>query len=268
MAGTDSTKTKNAFRAAPVVILAEPQLGENIGMAARAMLNCGLTELRLIKPRDGWPNEDALAASSGAALVIESARVFETTAEAVQDLNLVFATTARRRDMTNRVVTPRQAAAEIHAFLGAGEKSDGNGGGRANRAGILFGREAKGLKNDDVTLADAIVMVPVNPAFSSLNLAQAVFAFGYEWYQAAAGQRAESGLAMPKDTRPATKAELNAMLRHLEDELDAAGFFHVAEKRPVMARNLRNMFQRAGLTEQEVRTLRGVISSLTRTHEK
>lgn len=261
MAGTDSTQTQKAFKAAPVVILVEPQLGKNIGMSARAMLNCGLTELRLVKPRDGWPSEDALAAAVGAVEVIESARVFESTQDAVADLNLVFAATARRRDMTNRVVTPRQAAVEMQGFLG----DDEDGG---NRAGILFGREAKGLKNDDVTQADAIVMVPVNPAFSSLNLAQAVFAIGHEWYLAAIEEsgepQANSALAIPKDTRPADKAELNGMLQHLEDELDAVGYFHVTEKRPAMLRNLRNMFQRASLTEQEVRTLRGVIVGLTR----
>ncbi len=261
MAGTDTTKLPDAAlagRTAPAVILVEPQLGENIGMAARAMLNCGLTDLRLVNPRDGWPSEDALTASSGADQVIKAARVFEATNEAVADLNLVFATTARKRDMTSRVVTPRQAAVEIHEFM-----TDGG-----NRVGVLFGREAKGLKNDDVCQADAIIMAPVNPAFNSLNLAQAVYAVGYEWFLAAGGEQPAPQLAMPKQTRPASKAELNGMLRHLEDELIEAGFFHVAEKRPVMVRNLHNMFQRAGLTEQEVRTLRGVITSLTRKAEK
>ncbi|NQV82175.1 MAG: RNA methyltransferase [Rhodospirillales bacterium] len=261
MAGTDHTKTPEpalSDLATPTVILVEPQLGENIGMAARAMLNCGLGDLRLVSPRDGWPNEDALAASAGAVQVIEAARVFKTTAEAIADLNFVLATTARHRDMTTRIVTPQQAAGEIHAALSKA----------GNRAGVLFGREAKGLKNDDVTQADAIVMVPVNPAFSSLNLAQAVFAVCHEWYLAAIGDAERPALAIPKETRPANKAELNGMLKHLGDELEASGFFHVAGKRPVMDRNLRNMFQRANLTEQEVRTLRGVISSLTRTHEK
>jgi len=261
MAGTDSTKHPDAAlagRPAPAIILVEPQLGENIGMAARAMLNCELTDLRLVNPRDGWPSDDALSASSGAIQVIEGARVFETTPDAVADLNLVFATTARKRDMTSRVVTPRQAAAKIHEFMG----------GDGNRAGVLFGREAKGLKNDDVTQADAIIMAPVNPAFSSLNLAQAVYAIGYEWYLAAIGDEPSPQLATSKETRPANKAELNSMIQHLADELDEAGFFHVAEKRPVMVRNLRNMFQRANLTEQEIRTLRGVITSLTRKPEK
>ena len=239
----------------PVIVLVEPQLGENIGMAARAMLNCGLTDLRLVNPRDGWPSEDAMAASSGADQVIEGARVFETTAAAVADLNLVFAATARKRDMTTRVITPRQSAAEINEFLGV----DGN------RAGVLFGREAKGLKNDDLVLCDAVVMAPVNPAFSSLNLAQAVFCIGYEWLLAGFGDGKDGGggrLAMAKETRPANKSELQSLFEHLEQELDASGFLHVKKKRPVMVRNIRNVLQRAHLTEQEVRTLRGIITSL------
>ena len=159
--------------------------------------------------------------------------------------------------MTNRVITPSQAAGEAHRFINEGGST-----------GVLFGRESKGLKNDDIVQSDAIIMVPVNPAFSSLNLAQAVFAVGHEWYLAAIGEQTAPPLAMPKDTRPADKAELNGMIQHLEDELNETGFFHVEEKRRVMVRNLRNMFQRAGLTKQEVRTLRGVITSLTRKPEK
>ncbi|MFQ5764143.1 MAG: RNA methyltransferase [Rhodospirillales bacterium] len=249
MAGTDSTKA-NAPGPRPAIVLVEPQLGENIGMAARAMLNCGLTDLRLVRPRDGWPSETALAAAAGADGVIDGARLFETTADAVADLGLVFATTARERDMTIRILTPRQAAGELRAFGEAG-----------GRAGVLYGREAKGLKNDDLALADAVVMAPMNPAFGSLNLAQAVFVIGYEWFLA--GTDAEpSRLAVPKETRPAEKAELMGLFEHLEGALDDSGFLHVKEKRPVMVRNLRNLFQRAGLTEQEVRTLRGVVTSL------
>jgi len=228
----------------------EPQLGENIGMAARAMLNCGLTELRLVSPRDGWPSETAVAAAAGADQVIAEAALFDGTADAVADLNLVFASTARDRDMTKRVITPRQAGAELRDSAAAGA-----------RAGVLFGREAKGLKNDDLALADAVVMAPLNPAFMSLNLAQAVFCVGYEWLLAGEGAGAGE-LAMPKETRPADKAELLGLFEHLEAELDASGFLHVKEKRPTMVRNLRNMLQRAGLTEQEVRTLRGVVTSL------
>ncbi len=262
MAGTDSRKTPEAIPPGPpgpIIILVEPQLGENIGMAARAMLNCGLTQLRLVNPRDGWPSEDAAAAASGADQVIDEARVFEATADAIADLQLVFATTVRARDMTNRIVPPAEAAGEIRAFMG----KDG-------KAGVLFGPEAKGLKNDDLVLADAIIMIPVNPAFGSLNLAQAVFAVGHEWFKVgdeSPRDKAGGKLAMPKDTRPADKADLLGLFEHLEDELDKSGFFHVAEKRVVMARNLRNMLQRAGLTEQEVRTLRGVITSLVTKRE-
>ena len=245
----------------PVIVLVEPQLGENIGMAARAMLNCRLTELRLVKPRDGWPSDEATAAAAGADEVVEGARVFDTTADAVADLERVFATTARTRDMTQRILTPRQAGTEIRDFL-ARARSGGQG---EIKAGVLFGREAKGLKNDDLVLCDAVVMAPVNPAFSSLNLAQAVFCIGYEWLLAGLGDGKDRGggrLAMAKETRPANKAELQSLFEHLEQEQDASGFLHVKEKRAVMVRNIRNVLQRAHLTEQEVRTLRGIITSL------
>jgi len=255
MAGTDTTKTYSPTPG-PVIILVEPQLGENIGMAARAMLNCGLVELRLVKPRDGWPNDKALAAASGADAVIKNAVIFDTTSDAIADLERVFATTARPRDMTCVLTTPTGAAKEIHDFTAKGGK-----------AGILFGREAKGLKNDDLSLSDALIMIPVNPAFSSLNLAQAVFAVGHEWFRLS-DDTPQSELAMPKATRPAEKAELQGLFEHLEGELDEAGFFHVTEMRPGKVRNLRNMFQRAALTEQEVRTLRGVVTSLATKRKK
>ncbi len=252
MAGTNRTVCglDGLIDGAPAIILVGPQLGENIGMAARAMLNCGLGDLRLVAPRDGWPNEAALRAAAGADRVLESARVFTSTADAVADLTLVFASTARPRDMTKETVTPREAAARLHEAASGGF-----------RTGVLFGREAKGLANDDVALADAILTMPLNPGFSSMNLAQAVFAVGYEWRMAGLDV-APSELLMPKDTRPATKQELAGLFEHLERELDACGFLRVAEKRPVMVRNLRNLFQRARLSEQEVRTLRGVISGL------
>ncbi len=249
MAGTDRTKPP-AAGVGPAIVLVEPQLGENIGMAARAMLNCGLTDLRLVKPRDGWPSEAADNAASGADAVIRAATLYDSAADAVADLSLVFATTARDRDMTKRFVTPRQAGQELRAFEAGG-----------GRAGVLFGKEAKGLKNDDLALADACIMAPLNPAFRSLNLAQAVFVVGYEWFMAGADAPADR-LVMPKETRPADKRELFGLFEHLERELDASGFLHVKEKQPVMVRNLRNMLGRAGLTEQEVRTLRGVITSL------
>ncbi len=254
MAGTNSTK-EQALGPGPAIVLVEPQLGQNIGMAARAMLNCGLTELRLVKPRDGWPSDEALAAASGADQVVEDATLFDSTEAAVADLQRVYATTARARDMTHRVLTPREAAAEIKDFMAGGGQGD-------NKAGVLFGREAKGLTNDDLALTDAVVMAPVNPDFSSLNLAQAVFVLGYEWLLANS-DAPESGLVAPKETRPADKGELAGLFEHLESELDASGFLHVEEKRPVMVRNIRNMLQRAALTEQEVRTLRGIITSLS-----
>ena len=234
------------------VILVEPQLGQNIGMVARAMANCGLGELRLVAPRDGWPNAAAAASASGADRILSQAKVFATTAAAVADLATVLATTARPRDMTKDVLTPKGAGTLLRAPAPDGAK-----------AGVLFGKEAIGLHNDDVALAHAVVTVPLNPLFSSLNLAQAVFVVGYEWCQAADGTPAHE-LALPTETRPANLDELIGLFEHLEDELDACGFLHVKEKRPIMVRNIRNIFQRARLTEQEVRTLRGIVSGLTK----
>jgi tRNA/rRNA methyltransferase len=253
MAGTDRSKDGSAPISGPAIILVEPQLGENIGTAARAMLNCGLSDLRLVRPRDGWPNPKAVAAASGADEVIRSARLFESTAAAIADLNRVYGTTARHRGMIKPVVTPRQAAAEMHAA----ER-------RSERVGVLFGPERTGLINDDIPLADTIVQVPLNPAYSSLNLAQAVLLVGYEWFQAAVD--APPRELVTNETRPATKAELLNFFTHLEKELDDCGFLRHADKRPVMVRNIRNMFQRADLTEQEIRTLHGIIKELA--HER
>ena len=233
----------------PTIILVEPQLGENIGTAARAMLNCGLTELRLVRPRDGWPNPKAVAAASGADDVIRDAQLFDSTASAVADLNRVYATTARHRGMVKPLVAPRQAAIEMHAAENRGEK-----------VGVLFGPERTGLVNDDIPLADTILQVPLNPSYSSLNLAQAVLLVGYEWYQAAVA--APPRVLVTNETRPATKAELLNFFTHLEKELDDCGFLRHADKRPVMVRNIRNMFQRADLTEQEIRTLHGIVKEL------
>lgn len=260
MAGTDRSiagggevgrgHREDMSAAAPAVILVEPQLGENIGMVARAMLNCGLSDLRLVRPREAWPNAKAAAAASGADPVLEDARLFATIAEAIADLRHVYATTARARGMVKRSVTPRRAAAEMRGHIAGG---DG--------VGVLFGKEAKGLHNDDVALAGTIVAVPLNPAFSSLNLAMAVLLVGYEWFTAEVAPDPAS-LPMGKDTRPATQGELLGLFSHLESELDACGFLRVREKRPIMVRNLRNILTRAALTEQEVRTLRGVIACL------
>jgi len=240
--------------AGPAVVLVEPQMAENIGMAARAMLNCGLDDLRLVQPRQRWPHPRALATASGADAVIAAARVFPTTEAAIADLRLVFAATVRDRDMALRVVTPARAADEMRAFAPKG------------RAGVIFGKESKGLANDDVALADAIVTVPVNPEFGSLNLAQAVFAVAHAWFAAGAGAAA-SRLRLNARTRPATKEELVGFFEHLERELDACGFLRLKHKRPIMVRNLRALFQRAQLTEQEVRTLRGVVAGLAQSKD-
>jgi tRNA/rRNA methyltransferase len=253
MAGTDRTKDAAAPRSGPAIILVEPQLGENIGTAARAMLNCGLTELWLVRPRDGWPNPKAVAAASGADDVIRSARLFDSTAAAIADLNRVYCTTARHRGMIKPIVTPRQAALEMHAAERRGEQ-----------VGVLFGPERTGLVNDDIPLADTILQVPLNPAYSSLNLAQAVLLVGYEWFQAAAD--APPRELVTNETRPATKAELLNFFAHLEKELDDCGFLRHIDKRPVMVRNIRNLFQRADLTEQELRTLHGIVKELA--HER
>lgn len=256
MAGTDQTKANLSPTApGPAVILVAPQLGENIGTAARAMLNFGLTDLRIVRPRDGWPNERARAAASGADMVIDGAQLFATTAEAIAGLDYVVATTARSRDMVKPVLTPDVAAARLRDAFAAG-----------GRAGLLFGPERTGLENDDIVLADALMMVPVNPAFASLNLAQCVLLMAYEWSKA--GDRTEGERIDYLQTRPATKEELIGFFDHLEGELDRFGFLKPPEKRPSMIRNLRNMFQRAVLTEQEVRTLRGVVAALTRRHPK
>jgi tRNA/rRNA methyltransferase len=239
----------------PVIILVDPQLGENIGMAARAMANFGLADMRLVNPRDGWPNERAVVAASGAPGILENVQVFDSVAEAIGDLQYVVATTARARDMVKPVSGPKAMAAELHRRMGNDEKT-----------GILFGREKWGLTNDEAALADHLLTYPVNPAFSSLNLSQAVLLFGYEWYSASdAGREIEGGVPDHPDRRPATREELVNFFEHLENELDKAGFLHPPEKRPSMVRNIQNIFHRTELTDQDVRTLRGIIVSLTRT---
>ncbi|MGI9481650.1 MAG: RNA methyltransferase, partial [Hyphomicrobiales bacterium] len=219
----------------PAIILCEPQLGANIGTAARAMGNFALEELRLVDPKNGWPNEHAVKAASGAYAIIDNAALFETTEQAVADLNYVVATTARRRDMNKNVLTPETLAGEMLKRISEGQK-----------VGILFGREKYGLTNDQVALADAVVMAPVNPAFASLNLAQAVLLIGYEWFKqkadATLGRETpeepatREGLEM-RDSRPATKDELIGLFEHMERELDVGGFLLPAEKRPTMVRN-------------------------------
>lgn len=238
----------------PVVILVEPQLGENIGAAARAMLNCGLSDLRLVRPRDGWPNTQAQAAATGAAWVIEEARLYDTTVEAVADLERTYATTARHREMLKPIKTPPVVASEIRAGAAIGE-----------RAGLLFGPERTGLSNDDVALASAVLHVPLNPDFTSLNLAQAVLLVCWEWFRLQTESellRATSLVEPSSVSARATQSELINFFEHLEQELDRSGFLRVAEKRDIMVRNLRNLFHRAELESHEVRTLHGVVSYL------
>ena len=253
MAGTDRTQPPS-FDPSPAVILCEPQLGENIGTAARAMANFGLWDLRLVAPRDGWPNERARAAASRADHVIDRARVFDTLAEAVADLSLVFATTARRRELAHEVVGPDEAARRLASHIGGGAQ-----------AGLVFGREKWGLYNEEVALCDTIVTLPVDPGFASLNIAQAVLILAYEW------RRETTQAALPfatPETVPASKHDLMGMYEQLEDALDRSGFFKTPEKRPTFVTNLRTMLGKAGFSEQEVRTLRGVFASLDRRHER
>ncbi|WP_416045205.1 RNA methyltransferase [Caenispirillum bisanense] len=234
---------------APIIILDRPQLGENVGTAARAMLNCGLTQMRLVQPREDHLGEKAIAASSGALEVLEKAQVFDTLEEAVGDLHRVYATTARRRDMIKPLMTPKRAAEDMHAQAALNQ-----------RTGILFGKERTGLENDALAVSDIIVEAPLNPAYCSLNLAQAVLLMGYEWYQIKVDPPAE--VLVTNQSQVASKDMVLRFFAHLEAELDASGFLRVPDKRPSMVRNIRNMFWRATLTETEVRTLHGIVKEL------
>jgi tRNA/rRNA methyltransferase len=246
-----ASKGRATAAAAPVVILVRPQLGDNIGMAARAMLNCGLSSLRLVSPRDGWPNPKAVRAASGADVVLEKATLFDTVAAAVADLERVVATTARNRELTQRILTPRRAASEMRGWIGQAEK-----------VGILFGPERTGLTNDDMVHADTALSIPLNPQFSSLNIAQAVLLVAYEW--AAAGEGTSEERMSEHATRPATKDELINLFAHLERALDQSGFLRNKAMRPAMVHNLRAFLQRAVMTEQEVRSFHGVIKYLAK----
>ncbi len=244
----DERSFLNSGRAtrSPAIVLVRPQLGENIGKAARAMLNFGLTDLRLVAPRDGWPNPTAGPAASGADSVIDQARLFDSVAEAVADCAHVYATTVRKRGVTKPVVTPEQAAVAIRAEAGG--------------TAILFGPERSGLETDDVALARTILTVPINPAFGSLNLAQAVILVAYEWSKSEA-------LASPPRVDldpPAPQEELDGMIAQLDAMLVEAGFFHPPDRTPVTRRTLRTMLTKPGWSAQEVRTLRGVLSAIAK----
>jgi len=233
----------------PVVILVRPQLGENIGGSVRAMLNFGLSDLRLVAPRDGWPNPAADAMAAGALPVLERAKVYGSTEEAVADLQYVSAATARKRDMEIPVIGTNKIGVKMRTQMANGLK-----------CGILFGPEKAGLTNDDIVLADEILTYPVNPAFQSLNLAQAVGVFSYMW-------AASEGESLPpifekQDRLPASREDLVRMFEHFEDELQKSGYFHPPAKMALMKRNIRAPFTRAKMTEQEVRTMRGMIKAL------
>jgi tRNA/rRNA methyltransferase len=246
--GTDKTKSGLAL-AGPVVILVEPQLGENIGMAARAMGNFGLTRLRIVNPRDGWPNVHARRAASGADHILDQVELFDTVEQAVADCTLLFATTARAHDQAKPVVAPEAAAGEMTAAIAGGAT-----------VGILFGRERYGLQNEEVAMADRIVTFPVNPGFASLNLAQAVLLVGYEWFK-----RATSGalpFAMVERSERASQHQMQAFFDNLVGELDKVEFLRPAEKRETMLVNLRNIFTRMEPTKQDMHTLHGVVMAI------
>ena len=254
MAGTD--RSLEPKRGGPTLILVDPQMGENIGATARAMFNFGLTDLRIVRPRDGWPNSRAIANASGATVVIDAVRVFDTVPDAIADLHHVFAATARPRDMVKEVVTPRGAAEQMRANLT-----------NKLRSGVLLGGERAGLSNDDLVSAKTIITIPTNPSFASLNLAQAALLISYEYF--VLGDDTPDAFVSDFDTRPATAQEMTGLFEHLERELEVSGFLFPPEKTPTMKRNIRNMLHRANLTEQDVRSLRGMIVSLAqgRTNE-
>jgi tRNA/rRNA methyltransferase len=248
VSGTDKSKA-GADIEGPVVILVEPQLGENIGMAARAMGNFALSRLRLVNPRDGWPNIAAQRAAAGADHIIGNVALFATLEEAVADLDLVFATTARAHDQAKPVRGPEAAAREIHGHMAAG-----------GRAGILFGRERSGLTNEEVARANRIVTFPVNPGFASLNLAQAVLLMGYEWFKLATAGALP--FAMPERSERASQHQMDAFFENLVRELDKVEFLRPVEKRETMLVNLRNIFFRMEPTKQDMHTLQGVIMAI------
>ena len=230
--------------AKPVIVVVRPQLGQNIGKAARAMLNFGLTDMRLVAPRDGWPNPDAGPAASGADIVLEQAKVFETTEAAIADCSTVFASTVRRRDLVMPVVGPEEMAESIAA-------SD-------KRTAILFGPERSGLETEEVALANAIVTVPINPEFASLNLAQAVILLAYEWSKRA-------GLAQPtvkELEEPAPHGELEGLIGHLDEELVAKGYFHPPSRTQATRNTIRTIFTKTGWSSREVKAVRGIFRAL------
>ena len=248
----------------PVVILTRPQMGENIGAAARAMMNCGLVDLRLVAPRDGWPNAAALPMASGGKSIIENAHVFDTVAAATSDISFLAATSARRRDLAIRSCDPRDAAEIIvaHTNLSGGKTNKVD----ENRAAILFGPEASGLDNDEVVLADILVTASLNPNYPSLNLAQSVMVMAWEWRMEAL---AASGQCPGMITEPislddrASVTERDYFFNRLETALDDGGFFTAPDMMVTVKRNIRALFSRANLSKQEISTLHGILQALT-----
>jgi tRNA/rRNA methyltransferase len=254
MTGAGTDRTKKSMEGGPAIILVRPQLAVNIGMCARAMANFGLSDLRLVNPREGWPRTGALkkgayAAAAGAVHLLENAKLFDSIEAAVADLNGVLASTARERGQLKAVLTPAEVMPDIAARIGAGEKY-----------GVLFGPERTGLDNDEVAIAERIITFPVNPAYASLNLAQAVLLVGYEWMKATTGGHAP--FAPPERSAPAPREMILSFFAYLEGELERVGFFRPLAKRPVMQQNLRNIFHRMQLTEQDVSSLRGMVVRL------
>jgi tRNA/rRNA methyltransferase len=251
MPGAGTDKTKNWIETpGPIIVLVEPQLGENIGAAARVMANFGLSRLRLVKPRDGWPNMQARRAASGADRILEDAQLYDTVEAAIADCTLALATTARAHDQAKPVISPDAAAALLAARVAGGEN-----------VAILFGRERYGLQNDEVALADRIVTFPVNPAFASLNLAQAVAVVAYDWFKFASGGALP--FAMPQKSPPAGKEQVQAFFANLERQLDQIEYFRPLEKRATMLVNLRNIFARMQPTQQDIQTLHGIVVALS-----
>lgn len=232
-----------------VIILIEPQLGQNIGAVARVMLNFGLTDLRLVNPRDGWPNQEAIAPAAGADQVLQDIQVYPTTLAAIGDLNRIFASSARSHDMIKYVYSPNTA---LEHLVNTAE--------RGQKVGVLFGNERCGLPSEAISLCESLIKIPTNPEFSSLNLAHAVALIAYEWSIHASVPPPQ--IFRTGATSLATREDLGNFFAHLEEELDQSGFLRHKKKRPTMVRNIRNIFQRANLTEQEVRSLRGIIRSL------
>jgi tRNA/rRNA methyltransferase len=247
-AGTDKTK-RWVETPGPVLILVEPQMGENIGAAARAMANFGLSRLRLVKPKQAWPNDKAHMMAAGADRILDGAVLYDDLPSAIADCTFVLATTARSHDQAKLVIGPADAATEIAPRVAAGET-----------VGILFGRERNGLENDEVALADCIVTLPVNPAFASLNLAQAVIIVAYEWFKLQSSGALP--FAMPQKSPPAGKQQLLAFFAAIERELEKVEFFRPPDKRETMQINLRNIFTRMAPTQQDIQTLHGVLMSI------